>query len=65
MEWTTATFHYQYGIGDRVYPLGTLVGTPTVYRAGGDYRDDWMSAPSTRRSGDRPEPPRWSGRATD
>lgn len=45
MEWTTATFHYQYDIGDRVYPLGTLVGAPTVYRAGGDYRDDWMSAP--------------------
>ncbi|MFD5503917.1 S8 family serine peptidase [Streptomyces sp. NPDC127061] len=45
VEWTTATFHYQYDIGDRVYPLGTLVGAPTVYRAGGDYRDDWMSAP--------------------
>ncbi|MEV5203587.1 S8 family serine peptidase [Streptomyces sp. NPDC053720] len=45
VEWTTATFHYQYDVGDRVYPLGTLVGAPTVYRAGVGYRDDWMSAP--------------------
>ncbi|MFE7711324.1 S8 family serine peptidase [Streptomyces sp. NPDC057486] len=45
VAWTTATFHYQYDVSDFVYPLGTLVGPPTVYRAGGDYRDDWMSAP--------------------
>jgi hypothetical protein len=45
VAWTTATFHYQYEVSDLVYPLGTLVGAPTVYRADGDYRDDWMSAP--------------------
>ncbi|MFF1843521.1 S8 family serine peptidase [Streptomyces sp. NPDC058217] len=45
VAWTTATFHYQYDVADRVYPLGTLVSAPTVYRAGSDYRDDWMSAP--------------------
>ncbi|WP_328885820.1 S8 family serine peptidase [Streptomyces sp. NBC_00316] len=45
VAWTTATFHYQYDVSERVYPLGTLVGPPTVYRAGGNYRDDWMSAP--------------------
>ncbi|MEE1805927.1 S8 family serine peptidase [Streptomyces sp. BE133] len=45
VAWTTATFHYQYNVGELVYPLGTLVGPPTVYRKDGDYRDDWMSAP--------------------
>ncbi|WP_393062793.1 S8 family serine peptidase [Streptomyces sp. LN549] len=45
VAWTTATFHYQYDVSDRVYPLGTLSSAPTVYRKGREYRDDWMSAP--------------------
>ncbi|MEV6164975.1 S8 family serine peptidase [Streptomyces sp. NPDC052052] len=45
VAWTTATFHYQYDVSEQVYPLGTLVGAPTVYRKNGEYRDDWMSAP--------------------
>ncbi|MER5618378.1 S8 family serine peptidase [Streptomyces sp. NPDC002215] len=53
VAWTTATFHYQYDVRDQVYPLGTLVGAPTVYRAGGDYQDDWMSAPFNPALGER------------
>ncbi|WP_405719097.1 S8 family serine peptidase [Streptomyces sp. NBC_00046] len=53
VAWTTATFHYQYDVADRVYPLGTLVGAPTVYRVDSDYRDDWMSAPFNPALGER------------
>ncbi|WP_327371465.1 S8 family peptidase [Streptomyces sp. NBC_01217] len=53
VAWTTATFHYQYDVADRVYPLGTLSGPPTVYREDGHYRDDWMSAPFNPALGSR------------
>ncbi|MFF2330554.1 MULTISPECIES: S8 family serine peptidase [unclassified Streptomyces] len=53
VAWTTATFHYQYDVSDGVYPLGTLVSGPTVYRRDGAYSDDWMSAPFNPALGSR------------
>ncbi|MFD8775626.1 MULTISPECIES: S8 family peptidase [unclassified Streptomyces] len=52
VPWTTATFHYQYDVGDAVFPLGTLLTAPTVYEAGRTYADDWMSAPFNPAPGD-------------
>ncbi|MEU6657496.1 S8 family serine peptidase [Streptomyces sp. NPDC046821] len=52
VPWTTATFHYQYDVHDRVFPLGTQLTAPTVYSADRAYSDDWMSAPFNPAIGD-------------